>query len=103
MRFIKELAEHIKDETDDVCEYAKLAVRLKAEGKPNAAQLFADIAAQEANHAEKIHELVVKEINAARSSDVEVPAGMEQIWRWKHDELMDEMAHAKDMLSLYSK
>lgn len=100
MRLIKELSEHIKDEANDVCEYAKLAVRLKAEGRPNAAQLFAEIAKQEANHADKIHELAVKEVSAARSGDIDVPVGMEQIWQWEHDELMDRMAHAREMLAM---
>ena len=103
MRFIKELCEFIKEETQDACKYAKLAVQLKAEGKPNAAQLFYEIANQEVNHAGKIHELAIKEVNAAKASGAEIPAGMEQIWRWKHDEMMEDMAHAKSVLSLYSK
>ena len=103
MRFVKDLADYIKEETADACKYAKKALDLKAEGKPNAAQLFADIAAQEVNHAEKLHELVVREVTAARKSGAEIPAGMEQIWRWKHDEMVEYMAHAKDVLSLYSK
>lgn len=103
MRFIKELCERIKEEVSDSCWYAKKAIDLKSEGKPNAAQLFYEIASQEVNHAEKLHELVLKEVSAAKSAGVEVPAGMEQIWRWEHDGLVEDMAHAKDVLSLYSR
>ncbi len=103
MRFIRELCERISEEVSDACWYGKGAVKLKSEGKPNAAQLFYEIATQEVNHAEKLHELVLKEAAAAKAGGAEVPAGMEQIWRWKHDELIEDMAHAKDVLSLYSR
>lgn len=103
MRFIRELAGYIKEEAEGAGTYAKAAVTLQGEGKPNAAQLFYEIAQQELNHADKLHELVVKEINAQRNSGVEIPAGMEQVWQWKHEELMDETAHAKELLSLYKR
>ncbi len=103
MRFIRELAGYIKEETADACKYAKEAVKLQGEGKPNAAQLFYELGQQEVSHADKLHDLVVKEVNAQKNSGVEIPVGMEQIWQWKHDELMDDAAHAKDLLSLYKR
>ena len=99
MRFVGELARYIEDEAHGAAAYAKEAQRLKAEGKASASQLFAEMARQEANHAGKLHELALKEV-AARASGAEVPAGMAEIWEWRHGCLLDEMARARELLAM---
>lgn len=100
MRFVGELARCIEDEARGAAAYAKEAQRLKSEGKSNASQLFAEMARQEANHADKLHELALKEVAAARASGAEVPAGMAEIWEWRHGCLLDEMARARELLAM---
>lgn len=100
MRKIAELAELIGEETGDACRYAKMALKAKEAGDQQAASVFAELAKQEAGHADKLHDLAVKAIKAERDSGREVPEGMEAVWEWHHARLMDDMAHAKQLIAM---
>lgn len=54
MEFVKHLAEMAREEAADACKYARLAVEHKAE-HPQLAATFAELAAQELQHMDKLH------------------------------------------------
>lgn len=102
MKDIGEIACYIEEEVADACKYAKKALWFKDNGHSLSAQAFYELAQQEVKHAEKLHEVVINLINE-KKSEVEIPQGMMDIWEWKHQQLVDKLAHAKEEIALYTR
>lgn len=83
MKIIELLSEHIEDELEDACTYAKLALEYK-ESDPELAQLFYKLSTEEMNHMDALHKRVVASIEKYRQMHGEAPAGMKAIYDFVH-------------------
>lgn len=99
MKEIKHLAEEIGEELNDAEKYAREAARL-SDSCPADAAVYADLSRQELGHADKLHEMATRRIEKKRESGAEVPPGMQAIWDWEHEKMLDRAAHVKSLLSM---
>lgn len=102
MREIGKLAKKIEEEAKDACCYAEIALWMRDNGNRELGQTVADIAKQEISHAERLHDVVVRLVDEAKASDSANVDGMATVWEWIHDDLMEKVAHARQMVSMYS-
>lgn len=98
MKEIKELVEHIHEETEDAEKYAKLAAKYKDTDK-ELSDTYAYLAEEELGHMNKLHAHAVRLIRRAKDSGVEVPTAMQAIWDWEHEKNMSHVAKVKMLLS----
>lgn len=73
MRSIAKLAEHIEEETRDVCSYTRLATCARDDGRPEVGKVLVEIAQQRVNYADKIHSAVLLLIDERKSQGADVP------------------------------
>lgn len=97
MLMIKDLVEHMREELEDVKEYAEAAMRTRMDD-PMLANVYADLGMEEMKHAERLHKSAVELIDRARANGKEAPPAMRAIWDYEHKVMVEEMAKAKHML-----
>lgn len=101
MEKIARLAGMIREEIEDARRYALCA--LKAKGSNAAeARAFSEMANQELGHADKLHAMAVACIEEAGRSGREAPAGMERVWEFEHDRMVEGAAAVRSLLSSLS-
>lgn len=84
MTKLKTVVKNIKEELHDAEKYAKLAM-----DKDELTATHIELARQELRHADMLHEGAVRMIQAYKASGKEVPATMQAIWDWEHEQMMD--------------
>jgi hypothetical protein len=98
MKIIKEIAEHIEEEMDGICEYIRFANKAKAE-HDYVYDVLMEIIPQEVKHVEMLHDAAVREIERARSKlsvqGKEIPPYMLEMWQEEHEEYIDKMAEIR--------
>ena len=99
LKAIKDIVEDIREEIDGAMHYAKKAVAMKDTDK-DASTAYADMARQELSHADRLHGLAVKAINAERAKGVEPPAAMQAVWDWEHEKMIDATARIRHLLDM---
>ena len=99
MKAIKEIVEDIREELDGAKHYAEKAVKMWDTDR-DAATAYADMARQELSHADRLHGLAVKAINAERAKGVEPPAAMQAVWEWEHEKMIDATARIRHLLDM---
>lgn len=52
-------------------------------------------------HADKLHSSVLSLIQERKSSGVEIPQGMLDVWEFEHAQMVEGMAYAKHQIDLY--
>ena len=100
MKKIKELAEHIQEELCDAEEYAKSATMYKDDDK-ELADVYANLARQEIEHAHAEHEQVVRMIRKAREEGVTPPESMMAVWDYLHEKMIQHEAGVSSLLDMY--
>ena len=99
MLIIKKLAKQIREELHDAEKYARGAHELRTD-YPAVAAVYAKLAEQELDHAGMLHEQVVKLIDKA-SAEKPVPPVMTELWKWQHDEMVEEEKEVRLLLDMY--
>lgn len=99
MRIIKNLANQIKDEVEDADKYLECSLKYEDEYS-EMAKLYASLAEEELGHADRLHSCVVVFIKKKRSSGVEPPRYMLEMWEEEHKEIVDKVATIKHKLSI---
>lgn len=102
MKKIAEIVESIHDEICGAEGYAKLATKYKADDKV-LADAYIAMATQELEHVDKLHAQVVRLINVQKVAGKEVPAGMQMVWDWEHDKIVDNVSRVRSMMDMYKK
>jgi len=100
MLIIKKLSKMIKEEISDAAKYAQCALNHKEEDR-NLADTFYTLANEELNHMEMLHSQVVRIINAYRKEKGEVPAAMQALYDYVHEEQIEEVKEVKLLLTMY--
>lgn len=100
MREIAQIVDWIDDEIDGCEKYAAAASAAKDAGDIETCRAYADMAGTELNHADALHAIVVRKIREVEARGTEVPAGMMEIWNWKHEKYIDRVAKARVMVQM---
>lgn len=100
MKIIEELENKISDEIDDIREYAKMAIAVKAE-HPALAQALYNISTQEDSHQAALHSEVVKIIEEHRRVKGAPPASMLAVYDYLHRRHIEDLADARRYQDLY--
>jgi hypothetical protein len=100
MRIIKHLSEQIADEIDGMMEYAKDALEWKY-SDPELAKTYYELAKTEYGHVEKLHALVVKKVEDARTLSIKPTEQMLAKWDELHKEMIAKTAEAKTYLDMW--
>ena len=100
MKIIKVMSEKIKEELKDAEAYIDMAMEWKKE-HPEAADLFAELSAEEMGHVEKLHKGVTELITAYRETTGEPPAGMMAVWEYLHEQQIQNAMRIKVKQTMY--
>lgn len=83
MTEIKLLMQHIEEELDDACKYAKLAVEYR-DSDSDMAELFYQLSCEEMTHMKLLHNNVVSHIESYKRAKGDLPNGMKQLYEYLH-------------------
>lgn len=97
MKMIAEIVEDIHEELDSAEHYAKKATQYKGMDE-RFSSTYSTMASQELSHVDTLHEQAVRLIQAQKSEGKEVPSGMQAVWDWEHNHMMDRVARIKVLL-----
>lgn len=100
MKEIKNLFEKISDEVEGAEEYAKEAMRWH-NVDPEKGAVYLEMSKQELGHIDRLHAMIVKEIKKFKDSGGEVPKGMDEIYEWQHEKMIENVTGIKNLQSLY--
>ena len=64
------------------------------------ARTFAEISNQELGHAGKLHDMVANAIAQAKQAGKEPPEGMERVWDWEHERIIEDTAELRNLLGM---
>ena len=100
MKIIKVMSEKIKEELKDAEAYIDLATEWKKD-QPEAADLFAELSAEEMGHVDKLHTEVTQLISRYRQTKGEPPAGMLAIYDYLHEQQIENAMRVKVKQKMY--
>lgn len=103
MKVLKTLIEHAHDTMDEVWEYAKEALSLRASGDVELAETYHKIAKMHVDIYGHLHQRMVAMIEEQKKKGVAVPEAMMAIWEYEHGKLIAEFAEAKVLIDEFSK
>lgn len=93
MKEIKIIVDKINEEFDDAESYVCLAEKYMVDNE-ELSSLYIKLASQELGHADMLHSQAVKLIKA-KSSSIEIPPYMKEMWEDIHKEFIDNYAALK--------
>lgn len=102
MKLIAEMVGEIREELEGAESYAKRATQYK-QLNARVAENYATMSAQELAHVDALHAQIVRLIQDEKSAGKEVPAGMQTVWDWEHENMINCVARVKLLLDLYRK
>lgn len=102
MKMIELLSEHIEDELEDACTYAKLALEYK-ETEPEVAQLFNKLSQEEMEHMDALHKREAVYIERYRQKNGEPPEGMKALYDFLHKREIEKAEKITALHNLYRK
>ena len=94
MKIIMCLSDKIEEELHDADAYIELAMKWKAEDE-DAANLFAELSAEEMGHVDKLHAEVVDQIKVYREEHGDPPKGMMELYDHLHRKHTEEAMRIK--------
>ena len=100
MKIIKVMSEKIKEELKDAEAYIDLATEWKKD-QPEAANVFAELSAEEMGHVNKLHTEVTQLISRYRQTQGEPPAGMLAIYEYLHEQQIENAMRVKVKQRMY--
>lgn len=102
MKVIELLSEHIEDELNDACTYAKLALEYK-ETDPEMAALFNKLSQEEMTHMDALHKSVVSHIEAYKRLKGEPPEGMKALYDFMHKREIDRAEKITNLQNMFKR
>lgn len=100
MKIIKVLSDMIEDEIEGAEEYVKKALEYKDEHRELADTLYG-ISTEEMDHITRLHNAVVKEINAYRKEHGEPSGAMMAVYEYVHGKHIDQVKGIKEYQTMY--
>lgn len=102
MEIIELLSDHIEDELEDACNYARLALEYKDKDQ-DVAKLFWDLSNEEIGHMDRLHKAVVTKIDQYRREHGEAPTGMTALYDYLHRRQMDKAGKVAALQGRYKR
>lgn len=102
MKTIAEIVEDIREELDSAERYAKKAAKHKGIDD-RLSSMYATMASQELSHVDTLHAQAVRLIQDQQATGKKAPEGMQAVWDWEHEHMMDHVARIKILLDMYRK
>lgn len=99
MELINTLAEQITEENNDADKYIRCALEHK-DDMPNLAQTYYTLAGQELNHANMLHDQVVRAISEYKAKRGEPPEGMLALYNYLHGKQIEDTAEVKRLMEM---
>ena len=100
MNKIKKYVDGIADELNDSKAYIEKALECKAAGHMDRYNGYKEMSIQELNHAMRLHEYAVQDIEKLKAVYPEVPQNMQDEWDKSHIEFVEKTAWIKQMQSM---
>lgn len=100
MLVIKDLIEEIYEELDGARGYAENALKLKDKDK-SLSEMYISMAKEELGHMNRLHDQIVRIISEYRIKNGEAPKGMEEIYEWQHQKIIQCSAEIKVLIESY--
>ena len=100
MKLIQKISDMIDGELEGASDYGKEAVKYK-DDNPMLAKTFYEIATQELQHVNLLHEQVVKLIEEHRRTKGDPPASMMAVYDYLHEKQIEKANKAKSYLATY--
>ena len=100
MKIIKKLSERIEEELEDAECYAKMALEYRDE-YPEFSRIANNLSAQEMDHMNSLHQIVVNLIDQYRRTNGEPPAAMQAVYDYLHAKHIDHAAKVKTLQTMY--
>ena len=100
MKIIQVLSDHITEELEDACTYAKLALEVKDEYRSLSETFFA-LSQEEMRHHTMLHNEVVKLIADYRQKNGEPPANMLAVYDYLHKKAIEKAEEVKRYQQMY--
>lgn len=100
MQIIREISDNIKSELADARKYATAALMSKDADKELAATYYG-LSQKEIEHAHALHEHVTRIIADYRQKNGAPPAGMLQLYNYKHQEQIECEAETRRLWDMY--
>lgn len=100
MLIIKKMEDQIGEELHDAKKYIKCAIKYKDEHR-DLADLYYQLSQEEMTHADKLHKMVVHEIENYRKKEGEPPAEMLAIYNYLHEKEIDKAKEVKTLWDMY--
>ena len=101
MKIIKCITEKIKEEIRDAEAYIDMAITWKKE-EPDAAEVFAELSAEELGHMERLHKIVTDLIEEYRNTHGEPTAGMMELYDYMHKQDIENTMRVKVKTAMYN-
>ena len=100
MTKIKKYVEEIADELDGAKHYMEKALEYKAMGNGDRYNGYKDMSVAELNHAMRLHEYAVQDIEQLKSVYPEIPQKMMDAWDKSHVNFVEKTAWIRQMQSM---
>lgn len=100
MKIIAKIVDFIDDELEGAEDYAKCAIKYKAEHPKLAAKLN-ELADQEMGHMRQLHTEVVRLIDEYRATKGEPPKEMLAVYNYEHEKQIEKAAKVKHLIEEY--
>ena len=94
MKVIKCLSEKIEEELTDANSYIDLAMEWRDQ-EPETADLFYELSMEEMGHMDRLHNEVVRQINAYKERSGEPPENMMTLYQYLHEKHIVEAMKIK--------
>ena len=100
MKLIKKLEDQINEELHDAKKYIKCAMNHRDEHR-DLADMYYQLSQDEMAHADKLHKMVVSEIETYRRKEGEPPAEMLAVYNYLHEKEIEKAKDIKKMWEMY--
>lgn len=100
MKIIKKLSEKIAEEIEDADCYIKMALEYR-DDYPELSRVVSNIAAQEMDHMNSLHQLVVQIIDQYRRTKGDPPLSMQAVYDYLHEKHIEDAARVKAKIAMY--
>lgn len=100
MKVIKCLSEKIEEELTDANSYIDIAMEWRDQ-EPETADLFYELSMEEMGHMDRLHNEVVRQINAYKERSGEPPENMMTLYQYLHEKHIGEEMKIKIKQGMY--
>ena len=100
MNKIKRYVDNIAEELHDAKSYMEKALEYKASGNGDRYNVYKEMSLQELNHAMRLHDYAVQDIEKLKAVYPDIPQKMQEAWDKSHVDFVEKTAWIKQMQAM---